>query len=108
MQNKIRSDSRVLPGDISTSDAIAPIPLFREAAVAEQKQKYYGRILLVHPISFSYLTAIFGLIATSIILLFFVVGFTRKETVSGVLLPEQGLARVYASQAGILQERMVH
>jgi membrane fusion protein len=93
--------SKAKSGDVSTPK---PRPFFRNEAIAEKQQKYYGRILLVRPASFGFITLVFVAIAFGIILFFSLFGFARKETVQGVLLPEQGLARVYSSQAGILQE----
>jgi membrane fusion protein len=58
-------------------------------------------------VSFSVLTLLFSLIAVVILAFFFLFGFTRSEATSGVLLPAQGLIRVYAPQTGMLVERKV-
>ncbi len=81
------------------------MPLFRHAAIARQQQKFYGSILLARPLTFVFLTAFFVVVAAAIILFFFMFGFTRKEVVPGVLIPEHGLIRVYTPQAGVLVER---
>ena len=81
--------------------------LFRRDAIAQQQQKFYGTILLARSYSFTYLTLFFSAVAALIVGFFFLFGFTRKETVPGVLLPQNGLIRVYSAQAGILLERKV-
>jgi membrane fusion protein len=81
------------------------MPLFRHDAIARQQQKFYGSILLARPLSFVFLTGFFVIVAATIILFFFMFGFTRKEAVPGVLIPENGLIRVYTPQAGVLVER---
>lgn len=82
--------------------------LFRQQALQHQQQRYYGSILLARPLSFTLLTALFAALALAIVTFFFLAGFTRTETATGVLLPAQGLIRVYAPQAGVLVERKVN
>jgi membrane fusion protein len=81
--------------------------LFRREALEHQRQKLYGTILLARPPSFAVLTALFVAVAIAVVAFFFVFGFTRKATVPGVLLPDQGLVRIYPPQAGIVVERKV-
>src|SRR5438105_1708924 len=81
--------------------------LFRQQALEHQRQKLYGTILLARPLSFSALTALFVAVAIAIVAFFFTFGFNRKATVPGVLLPDQGLVRIYPSQAGVVVERRV-
>jgi len=81
--------------------------LFRREALEHQQHKRYGTILLARPLSYSIFTAIFSTIAVGIVIFFFFFGFTRKETVAGVLLPERGLIRVYPMQPGLVIERKV-
>jgi len=82
-------------------------PLFRRVAIQQQQQRYYGSILLARPLAFSLLAAFFVLIAGLIIAFFATCGFTRSETVSGVLLPVQGLVRIYTPQPGTIVEKKV-
>jgi membrane fusion protein len=81
--------------------------LFRQEALEHQRQKLHGTILLARPLSFSVLTALFVAIAVAVVAFFFLFGFSRKATVPGVLLPDQGLVRIYAPQAGVVVERKV-
>jgi membrane fusion protein len=81
--------------------------LFRGQAIETQKQKLYGNVLLVRPVSFRFLTIATVILAIGIVVFFFQFGFTRKETVIGVLAPQDGLARVYSAQTGLLVQRNV-
>jgi membrane fusion protein len=81
--------------------------LFRQEALDHQRQKLYGTILLARPVSFTVLTTLFAAVAVAVVAFFFLFGFNRKATVPGVLLPDQGLVRIYPTQAGVVVERKV-
>ncbi|GAC1321580.1 MAG: hypothetical protein NVSMB28_13400 [Collimonas sp.] len=81
--------------------------LFREQAFAAQQTKWLGEIVLVRPISFAYLT-IFAAVLATMTCAFLVWGsYTKHSTVSGQLIPDSGLIKVYAPQTGIIIERHV-
>ncbi|MEO6920932.1 MAG: HlyD family efflux transporter periplasmic adaptor subunit [Collimonas sp.] len=81
--------------------------LFREQAVAAQQTKWLGEIVLIRPLSFTFLSAGAALLAL-LICAFLVWGsYTRHSTVSGQLLPSSGLIKVYAPQSGIVIEQHV-
>jgi membrane fusion protein len=82
--------------------------LFRSEALAHQQQKLYGTILLARPLSFTAITLLFIVMAAGLIAFFLLFGFSRKEVVPGVLLPEHGLIRIYAQQPGVVLERKVY
>lgn len=81
--------------------------LFRQEALDHQRQKLHGTILLARPVSFTVLTAFFAAVAVAVVAFFFFFGFSRKAAVPGVLLPDQGLVRIYPAQAGVVVERKV-
>ena len=81
--------------------------LFRSQAVETHQQKLYGNVLLVRPVSFRVITIGTVIATIAIIVFFFQFGFTRKETVIGVLVPQEGLVRVYSPQSGLLVQRKV-
>ncbi len=81
--------------------------LFRDQAVAQHQEKMYGSVLLVRPPSFRLLTVAAVATAVAMIVFAFQVGFTRKEAVLGVLVPQDGLTKVYAPQGGLLVRREV-
>lgn len=82
-------------------------PLFRRQAVEHQHQKLYGEILLARPLSFTVLVVLFGLIAAALVAFVVCFGFTRKETVPGLLLPDKGVVGITASQGGTVLRRLV-
>jgi len=82
-------------------------PLFRNAALATRQVKWMGNIVLVHPLSFRYLTAI-ALSFASLIVIFLITGqYTKRSTVAGQLVPDIGVLKVYTSQPGIVAQKLV-
>jgi membrane fusion protein len=77
-------------------------PLFRSQALAYASVRQYGSILLLRPAGLSWLTGLLVLIALAIVLFFSMATYTRKEQVSGVVMPSGGLIRVQALQAGVV------
>jgi len=81
--------------------------LFRAEAVAAKEQQWLGQILLVRPLSFSFLTA-FVVAAASALVLFLVLGeYTNKEHVTGQVALDRGLAKLYSPVAGTVVSRQV-
>jgi membrane fusion protein len=76
--------------------------LFRLDVIRHQQQKLHGHILLARPLSFAFYAWFSVAISTVIVLFFVCASFTRKEVVPGVLMPAQGLIRIFAGQGGIL------
>lgn len=82
--------------------------LFRPAALNARQVKWLGEIILIRPLSFTVLTAL-AVGAAAIIVAFLCIGtYTKRSTVGGQLVPDRGLVKVYASQAGIVLEKRVH
>lgn len=81
--------------------------IFRKQAIAHQQQRLHGKILLTQPLSYLVLTGLFVVIAIVIVVFFLAFGFTRKETVVGVLLPPGGVIRIYPLQTSVIVERLV-
>ena len=81
--------------------------LFRPEALNAQQVKWLGDIVMIRPISFAYLTALAGIIAL-IIVSFLIWGtYTKRSTVSGQLIPDTGLVKVFVPQSGIVLEKHV-
>lgn len=82
-------------------------PLFRHAALNAQKNQWLGKILLIRPMSYVYLT-LMAMLFAGIVIAFMVWGtYTKRSTVLGQLVPETGLVKVYAPQFGIVVEKKV-
>ena len=82
-------------------------PLFRAEALTAARTQSLGAIVLVGPLSFATLTGAAALFACAIVAFLIFGSFTQRSTVSGQLVAEAGLVRVYAPQAGIVLERHV-
>ncbi|WP_334066979.1 HlyD family secretion protein [Burkholderia cepacia] len=81
--------------------------LFRSEAAQARRMRVLGDIVLVHPLSMTLLTVVAMVIATCVVLFFAFGTYTRRTTVSGVVMPDAGLVKVYALQPGIVVERDV-
>ncbi len=83
-------------------------PLFRPEALDKRKHQLYGEIVLLRPVAlvlFLWLVLFFIAVITS----FLVFGhYTDKAHISGVLLPDRGLIKLYSPVGGILIASYVH
>lgn len=82
--------------------------LFRQEALAAQRQNVLGEIIVASPLSFSLLTTIAVTIVITLITFICCGEYTRKAHVKGYLAPSKGLIKVYSPQAGILIEKHVN
>ena len=78
--------------------------LFRSESEEARASAWLGRILLVRPPSFAFLTAAALLIALSRATFFISGEYTRKARLAGVLAPKGGVVKVVAQQAGTIQD----
>ncbi|HET7832834.1 MAG TPA: HlyD family secretion protein [Gallionella sp.] len=82
-------------------------PLYRSEALAAHKTKWLGEIILVRPLTYSFLTGVAVFLAV-VIALFLIFGtYTKRSTVMGQLLPDSGLVKVYVPQVGVVLEKHV-
>ncbi|MGE5096556.1 MAG: HlyD family secretion protein [Betaproteobacteria bacterium] len=77
--------------------------LFRAQVRAHAQDAWLGRIVLIRPVSFSVFCAIAGLLVLAIVLYLGFGEYTRKARVVGVLAPEQGVVKLIAQQAGVVE-----
>ena len=82
--------------------------LFRSESEEARASAWLGRIVLVRPLSFAFLTAIVFGVAVALGTFFVIGEYTRKARVAGVLAPLQGVVRVVAQQAGVVQDLRAH
>jgi membrane fusion protein len=83
-------------------------PLFRPEVLAERQTQWLGTVLLAPQLWYRLFT-VFALLATAAILgLLFFTDYARKAHVNGWLVPQQGLVRVFAFQAGVVRRLHVH
>jgi membrane fusion protein len=81
--------------------------LFRKEAIEAQQVRWLGEIVLIRPLSFSVLTLLATLMASVVVGFLFYGTYTKRSTVSGLLLPEGGQIKVHAPQSGIVVEKLV-
>jgi membrane fusion protein len=81
--------------------------LFREEALENQRERLWGDVLLIQPLSFYLITGAVVIIV-SLIGLFLIYGtYARRENVSGYLVPDRGLVKIFAEQPGIVTKTYV-
>jgi membrane fusion protein len=76
--------------------------LFRHEVLAERQTQWLGTVLLAPQLSHCLFTAFAVLTTAAILALLFFADYTRKARISGWLVPQQGLMRVFAPQAGVV------
>lgn len=76
--------------------------LFRKEALAYQRERLWGEILLTQPLSLRLLSAAVAVVLVCLVLYLYLGTYTRKETVQGYLNPAEGMVEVHASQAGTI------
>ncbi|HUL55398.1 MAG TPA: HlyD family efflux transporter periplasmic adaptor subunit [Usitatibacter sp.] len=80
-----------------------PASLFRRESEQARSTRWLGKVVLIRPVSFTFMTA-WALAFAVLLVAFFVFGeYTRKARVSGVLAPTEGVAKVLAPQAGVVE-----
>jgi membrane fusion protein len=79
---------------------MAERPLFRSESESARASAWLGRILLIRPLSFTFLTIVAAFFALSLATFFVFGEYTRKSRVAGVLAPTQGVLRIIAPQGG--------
>ena len=67
-----------------------------------QRSQTTGEIILIRPVSFVALTTLSLCMAVGVALFITFASYTRRISVEGVLVPNTGVAKVYAPQAGIV------
>ncbi len=81
-----------------------PEPLFRPAVLAERQTQWLGTVLLAPRPSHRNFTVFAAIAAAAVIGFLLFADFTRKERISGWLVPQQGLVRVFAPQAAVVTQ----
>lgn len=81
--------------------------LYRETALNAKQGNWLGEIVLIRPISFAFLTTFATLLVLLVVAFLFFGSYARRSTVTGQLVPDTGLIKVYAPQPGIVLEKRV-
>lgn len=81
--------------------------LFRSEAVAGSRVQWLGEIVMIRPLTFSFLTTIAALLAALVVALFCLGSYTKRSSVSGQLMSDLGVVKVSTPQAGIVLQKSV-
>ena len=82
--------------------------LFRKESLDHKRRKLHGEVILVQPVGFFVITALF--FAITMALVFFLMNgeYKRKETVIGYINPSNGVSVIRADQGGRLTQVFVN
>lgn len=76
--------------------------LFRKEAVDYQRSRIYGHVILTQPMSYFIISAIVCIALIFVGVFLFSQNYSRKESVRGYLIPDSGIAKIYADQVGVI------
>jgi membrane fusion protein len=82
-------------------------PLFRTAALNASQANRIGEIILIRPLSFTFLTSAAVGVALLVVTFFAICDYTKRSTVAGQLAPDIGILRIYTPQPGIVLRKLV-
>lgn len=82
--------------------------IFRREAVAAQSNQWLGGINLTTPLAYKWLAVLAAVISLATILFLGVAEYTKRERVTGELVPATGILSLNAAQAGTIAQTMVH
>ena len=78
--------------------------LFRANAVKQQSARLDGDVIIAQPLSSTLLTVILVGVVLTLLTFLSLASFNRKETVTGYLKPDMGLAKVMSPRSGVIQQ----
>lgn len=81
--------------------------LFREEVFEHRKHKLQGNVQLAVPVSWQLVSLVLFLIVASGLALLALTSYSRIETVSGLIVPKQGLAQIVPSRRGTVENLLV-
>ncbi|WP_440054573.1 HlyD family secretion protein [Pseudoalteromonas sp. T1lg65] len=81
--------------------------LFRKEAISHQGHKLDGEVCIATHVSFNWILAVIVLVVLLGGSYLFLSDYQRKEVVSGYLRPAQGISKIYAADAGVIDQLFV-
>lgn len=81
--------------------------LFRQQVLDERRSRLYGVVILNQPPALIMITLLILLIVICAGILLFNGSYARRESVSGYLVPDKGLVKIYATAKGILSKQFI-
>ncbi len=81
--------------------------LFRKEAIEHKRERLWGNVIVIQPLSFTVLSIVISLVVGLIVALLLWGNYARRETVNGYLAPNTGLSKIYAKNNGIVTKILV-
>ncbi|MFI4938505.1 MAG: HlyD family secretion protein [Candidatus Berkiellales bacterium] len=78
--------------------------LFRKEALEHRKDRLYGDVILLQPLSLSILVGAVIVICLMILTILFWGTYARKETVRGYLIPDKGIVKISVPHSGTIDK----
>ena len=76
--------------------------LFRKEALEHRKDRLYGEVILLPPLSITVLVGVVAVVCALVLSLLFWGTYARKEQVMGYIIPDKGIVKTYTQQAGTI------
>jgi membrane fusion protein len=76
--------------------------LFRQETLDSHKERLWGDVVLIQPLSFYLISGFITAIVLSVVLFLVYGTYARRENVSGYLTPDKGLVKIYATSSGLI------
>jgi len=78
--------------------------LFRKEAIEYQRGRLWGEVVLIQPMRYFIITAVVCVMLIVVGLFLYSQNYSRKESVIGYLVPDAGIAKIFASQPGVIAQ----
>jgi len=95
----VRNKRTPVPTELA---GVANVPLFRPEALAERQTQWLGTVVVKPRPSHRWFAVFSVATGAGLLALLFGATYARKAHVSGWLVPDQGVARVFAAQSGVV------
>lgn len=91
----------------SSSSSKPDSKLFRDAVLEAQSTSAMGQIILTPRVSMHWVAVVVALVGLAVVLFMTFGTYTRRSTVTGQLLPSNGVIRILTPQVGVVVEKNV-
>jgi membrane fusion protein len=91
-------------GETQPPRATAQDKLFRSEVLDERQTPLLGKILLEPKVSHTFLVGISVALGAAVVAFMILGSYAKKARISGLLVPTQGTARIFAPQAGVVTD----
>jgi len=81
--------------------------LFRKEVINNNNNNWLGEALLIQPLSFYLMTAALVTVVSAVLVYLICGEYTRKEHVSGYLVPDKGVIKIIPTQGGVYSKILV-